>query len=289
MLLHFRFLNSLSIICLLAAGCSQRILVRMSTPLISAGFESLSEEGDLQLAEHAAAANLKLLDAAIKTDPNNKKLLQLACRGYSGFALAFVPEDENERARDFYGRARSYGLRALKRDRRFRTIGEMTTDELKAALRKCVRRDVPRLFWPALAWGFWINLSRDKPAALAELPKVEAIMERVIELDERYFHGGPHLFFGTIYGSRTRMLGGDPVRAKKHFERNIEISGGKFLLTYYFQARYLAIQNQDREAFEQLLNKVEDAPSDLLPEQRLLNSVARRRASDLLLEVDDYF
>ena len=85
------------------------------------------------------------------------------------------------------------------------------------------------------------------------------------------------------------MLGGDPERGKKHFERNLEINGGRFLLSYYLYARYYAIQTQNKALCEELLNKVLDAPSNLLPDQRLINEVARQRADILLMDIDDYF
>lgn len=270
-------------------GCAQRMTVRLAEPLMEHGVEVISEESDPGLAEAAMASSLKLLEAAIRADRKNSRLLLMACRGYSGYALLFVPEGEDARARVFYERARNYGLRALEADRRFAGLEQMPLEKLEEVIIKCGRKDVPRLFWCAFAWGYWINLSRDKPAALAQLPKVEAIMKRVLALDETYFFGGPHLFFGTIYGSRTRMLGGDPDKAREHFDRNLSINGGRFLLAYYFYARYLAVQSQDRELFERMLRKVTEASPDLLPEQRLVNEVARKRAAELLARVDDYF
>lgn len=270
-------------------GCAQRMTIRLAAPLMDQALESLSEESDLEIARQAAAANLKLLEAALKSDPTNQRLLLLACRGFAGYALAFVPEDEPERARDLYERGKDYGLRAMDCERRLRGMADLTLEQVGPALRRTRKRDVPKLFWPAFAWGYWINLSRDKPAALAELPKVEAIMNRVLELDERTFYGGPHLFFASLYAGRTKMLGGDPERGKKHFERNLEINGGRFLLSYYLYARYYAIQTQNKALCEELLNKVLDAPSNLLPDQRLINGVARQRADILLMDIDDYF
>lgn len=284
-----RVLYILPVLALFCSGCFQRMTVRVAEPLMNNALESLSEEGDLPLAEHAAGADLKLLEAAIKSDPKNDRLLLLACRGFAGYALAFVSEDDPDRARALYERARDYGLKALDRDRRLQGLRYRPLEQLAPVLRTCRDRDVPKLFWTSFAWGFWINLSRDKPAALADLPKVEAIMQRVIELDEGYFYGGPHLFFASLYASRTKLLGGDPERGKKHFERNLELNGGRFLLAYYLYARHYAIQTQNKDLCEELLNKVADAPSNLLPEQRLINQVARRRAEDLLMDIDDYF
>ena len=148
---------------------------------------------------------------------------------------------------------------------------------------------VPTLFWTANAWGSWINLSRDSPRAIAEMGKVELIMQRVIELDETYYYGGSHLFFASFYGGRSKMFGGDPEKAKNHFDRFVELSEGKFLMGNVLFAKYYAIQMQDRELYKNLLVKVLDTPGDVLAEQRLVNEIAKIKASKLLKDIEDYF
>jgi hypothetical protein len=261
----------------------------MTTPLMENTLQALSEEDDLELARQAAAGNLVLLDGAARSDPENPRLLLLACRGYASYALAFVGEDEVPRARALFERAMVYGQRVFRAQRRLSALPDARAEDLPRLLAHCRRDDVSALFWSAFAWGTWINLSRDNPEALVHLPRVEALMRRVLELDETYFYGGPHLFFGTLYGSRPAALGGDPARAKEHFERNLRISQGRFLLTYYYYARYLAVETQDRDLFDALLRKIADAPANPLPEQRLVNAVARARAKRLLAEADDLF
>jgi len=270
------------------AGCLQRVAIRLSVPVMYDAFDSIAEEWDPSLAESASAANLKLLEAALKTDPNNRKLLLLACRGFAGYALSFVAEDQPERAREFLERARDYGFRALK-DSRFRDLVDAELETLKLKVRRLEKKDVAALFWPTFAWGYWINHSRDKPAALAQLPRVEALMGRLLELDESFFYGGPHLFFAALYSSRAKTLGGQPERAKEHFEKAIKLADGKFLLVYYFYARHYAVVTQNKTLCEELLNKVVDSPSNVLPEQRLLNQVTRKRAEEFLIDIDDYF
>ncbi|MFQ6618966.1 MAG: TRAP transporter TatT component family protein, partial [Fidelibacterota bacterium] len=161
--------------------------------------------------------------------------------------------------------------------------------ELNRILLKYTEKDVPALFWTANAWAGWINLSLDSPFALADLPKVEIIMRRVLDLGEDYFYGGVHIFYGVYYGGRPVLTGGDPERAKEHFERNLEISRGKFLMTYVYYARYYAVPVQDRVLFQELLGKVIESPVNILPEQALINGVARLRAQEMLKNIDKYF
>lgn len=213
----------------------------------------------------------------------------MACRGYAAYALAFVSEDEPERAQAILGRARDYGMRLLARKPRLRALLHASLEDLPGLLARCRKKDVPYLFWATFAWGYWINFSRDEPDALAELPRVQKMMHRVLALDENYYYGGPHLFFGIIHGTRTRALGGNPALSGKHFARSFEISRGRFLLGYYYQARYLAVQTQDKKLFVESLNKVIDAPSNPAPDLNLLNAVARQKAEILLEQVDEFF
>jgi hypothetical protein len=154
-------------------------------------------------------------------------------------------------------------------------------EAFRAGLRRFDRSSVPAVFWTATAWGSEIALSLTDPEAIAQLPRVEAMMEFVRDTDPRYFYGGAHFFLGTLYGSRSRILGGDPVRSRTHFEECLRINGGKFLMTYVYEARSLAVQTQDQELFTACLTAVDTASLDVLPEARLSNAIAKRKAKVL--------
>jgi hypothetical protein len=49
------------------------------------------------------------------------------------------------------------------------------------------------------------------------------------------------------------------------------------------------VQQQDQELFESLLKKVDEASLDVLPEARLSNAVAKRKALLLRQKVNDLF
>ena len=150
------------------------------------------------------------------------------------------------------------------------------------------KRDVPYLFWAATSWGGWVKLNLDSMEALAELPKVELIMKKVLELDEGFYYGGPHLFMGMWFASRPRMAGGDLKKAQQHFRTALEIGQGKFLMTYVYYANYYARRALDRGLFISTLRTVLDTPADISPQLTLLNAVAKKRAADLLGRQEEY-
>ena len=277
------------IVVLLCSGCIQSIALRSTGAIVDYGLEAINEESDLQLAEQSIASDLKLLEGLLKGDPENERVLLMAARGYGSYALGFAEDDSPDRARMFYLRARDYGLRILSQREEFSRMWDRDLESFQQALSKFGRDDVPAVFWTANGWGNYIRLNLTDPSALADIPKVESLLKFVLEKDETYFFGSAHLAMGTILGSRPRILGGDPESARKHFERCLDISNGKFLLADIYYAMTYAVQTQDRALFSDLLQKVKEASLDILPEQRLANAIAKQKAERLLARTSDLF
>lgn len=272
------------------SGCSfQQIAIRSMGGLMENGFIVLNEESDLDIAEKSAASNLKLLEAMIKSDPENEKLLHLANMGYASYALGFVEDDYPERARNLYLRSKNFGMQLLKKNKDFATAISGNLENFHKALHTFSKDDIPALFWTGIGWGSYVSLSLTEPEALADLPKVEEIMKYVAQKDSSYFYGGAHFFLGALYGSRPKVLGGNPDESKKHFEKCLQINGGKFLMSYVYYARTYAVQIQDSNLFEDLITKVDEASMDVLPEARLSNAIAKKKAEKLRNQKNDLF
>lgn len=276
-------------ISLLFVGCVQQIAISSIGTIMENGFEVINEEQDLDIAEKSIASNLKLIEAVIKSEPSNKHFLLLASIGYSSYALGFVEDNNEERARLFYLRGKEYGLKILTQNRQFEEALNKDITQFTASLQSFCKEDIPAIFWTALGWGSYISWALTEPAALADLPKVEAMMKVVVEKDPSYFYGGAHFFLGTLYGSRPRMLGGNPDSSKKHFEECLKIHKGKFLMTYVYMARSYAVQIQDRELFERCLTTVDTTSIDILPQARLSNAIAKKKARLLRDKIEELF
>jgi len=276
--------------CIFLSGCSiQKIAVKSTTGLLVNGLAAINEESDLILAEQAIASNLKLLEALIKSDPGNSKLLLMAAVGYTGYALGFVEDESPKRASVFYLRAKNYAMAVVEKNTTFKGIFNQGIGQLQNALTTSKKSDVPGLFWLANSWGSYINLNKTDVNSLADLPKIEIIMQRVLELDETFYFGGPHLFLGSILASKPAIFGGNPKKAKEHFEACLRINENKFLMTKYLFAKTYAVQAQERELFKKLLTEVLEASGNILPEQCLANEIAKRKAKALLAQEDDLF
>ena len=253
------------------------------------GMSAVEEEQDPDFAAQSLPSSLKLMEVLLKSEPGNRKLLLLLAEGYSSYALGFVEDTDPERAKIFYQRATEYALRLVRQDRALATALDGPLEEFQAELARRGRADVPGIFWAAFSTGGYLNLAFDKPDALAQLPRVEAMMKFVAAADPAFFHGGADMFLGTLYGGRARILGGDPERSRRHFESALRINGGAFLMTQVFFARSYAVQTQNEQLFNELLTKVESASLDILPEFRLANAFAKQKARRLLSNQSELF
>ncbi len=293
---------------MIASGCSlQRLTVNQTADVLWDGRTAMESEPDPQFAREALPGSLKTLEAFLESSPENERLLHLLAQGYFAYAFAFLEgdlmraelsgattgelEEIEARAVIHYRKSHRYGLRLLGDEEFADAMGELDNERVEDLLDDMGEDDVPGLFWSAYGLGSAANLSQDEPDMIAALPIVEAMMRRVLELDETFYYSGAHLFFGVYFGSRPPMLGGDPQRAKEHFERAMEQHGDENLLIPALFARFYATSAgvQDRELFEQLLNSVLEADVERYPELRLNNEIARRRAQFWLERADDLF
>ena len=67
------------------------------------------------------------------------------------------------------------------------------------------------------------------------------------------------------------------------------MTDNRFLLTHFLYAKTYAVQNQDRELFDRLIDTVFESPSSVFPQQRLANEVAKLKAENLAGMVDELF
>jgi len=228
----------------------------------------------------------------IKGDPENRHLLMLTSQAISGYALGFVEDESPERAKPLYLRARNYAARVLAQNDFNLSEENILLDEYNQKVKMIEDDDLDALFWAAFCWAGWINLSLDNPQAFIDLPKVEALMKRVLDIDSTYYHGAGLLFFGSVWGTKPRMMGGDPEKAKQYFDKNLKVTNGNFLLSYVYYAKYYAAKTAktlDEDLFKNYLNKVKEIPDDVLPGEQLLNAIAKKKADFLLSKTEDIF
>ncbi len=280
----------LTVMIVLPAGCSvhKKMTVVSAAGLVEDVAKASYKQSDLRLVREGMPAYLMLMDGMVEGWPDNEQLLLAAAQAYASYASAFVGADDPAFRDILLLRAKTYALQALEQ----RGISAPLTspfDSFERQVGQTTRSDLPYVFWSGSCWGNWIGAHANSISAVAELPRVEALMRRALSLDETYYYGGPHIFMGILYASRPQVAGGNLELSKQHFLKAIEIGQGKFLMAYVYYADTYARQAFDRELFVSVLNKVLQTPADTVPELTLLNTVARHKAEALLGKTDEYF
>ena len=284
-------LPGLMAICVLSGGCAliRSGASRMLTPVATQLSEGFLRESDLELAREGSPAFLLMLDALAETHPDNPGILIAAAEAQLAYATSFVDRSQKDRSKAIYLKAKTYGLKALSRNRRFsQALASSSQDVFVRALRGFKKKDANALLTTATAWVMWIIASSDSPAALGEMPHVLAMMDRVRELDPGIRNGGLDLFYGIYYTVLPLGGGRDLEKARAFFERSMEIAGPDYLLARVTFAEFYARYAFDRELFESTLQAV-IAASPQVPEFTLMNAVAKERAQALLNQADDLF
>ena len=286
--LPFKLITTSFLLLFLSACSMNKMMVNMSMPMIEGGIDAMNEEPDLQLAEDSMPANISMLNGMIRLDPENVQLRVYAAQAYYGLSYGFNEDKDINRADRFYQRGLKQGLIALEL-LGLNDVKKQNIETFEQQLQKLGKDDVAAIFWTASNWAKWIDLNRDDAASLIQLAKPTAMMQRVLELDDTFYYGSAHMYFGVYYGARPPMFGGDFAKAKKHFDRAREINHNKLLIVDLLQAQYLSRQMFDQKDFHQRLTKILEAPQDLYPELTLLNQIAKRKARLLLDKEAQWF
>lgn len=287
---------------LAGSGCSVRryALNQVSNALATSG-TAFSSDDDPELIKAAAPFSLKLMESLLAENPNHAGLLTAAASGFTQYAYAFVQAEADEieprdftaaeamrtRARRLYLRAQRYGLRGL--EVKYPGFGTNLLSNPAATVRITKKSDVPLLYWTAAAWASAISLSKDNPELIGQIPAMAALINRALELDESFGNGSIHSFMISYEMSRPGAPGNPEARARKHFDRALELAKGTDASPFVTLAEAVTIQKQDVKEFEALLNQALAINPDADPGKRLLNTVMQRRARWLLSRKEELF
>ena len=248
---------------------------------------TILEFDDPETIKKGVPAYLILISSMVKGDPENPALLESAAQLYGAYASSFTDSDISKKT--LTKRAFSYASHAIcLRDSNFCDIKDISYFEFEKRLDAVDKVQAESLFIFVSSWAGFIEANSADWNAVAELPKVKAGIQRIIDIDETVSNGDAHLYMAVMESLLPPTLGGMPELAKKHFDRAIEISHGENLMAKVLYAQKYARLLFDRELHDNLLQQVIDADIDS-QQQTLINALAKQKAAKLLLDADDYF
>ncbi len=284
----------------LASGCSLKTiaLTKVADAMTGSG-NVYARDDDPELVRDAVPVILKTMEQLHDALPKHRALAAGLTRTATAYGAVFLTEDADRmqerdvakarpmylRARRMFLRARGYGLDGLDEAAPGlrAALEKGTPDARKQLLAKVKKEDVGLLYWTGAAWGSAISVSKNDMKLVGQLPQVEELMKRALELDESFEEGSIHEFFVLD------EAGKDLESAKKHFARARVLSGNKKLGLLVSYAETLCVQTQDRKTFDKLLKEVTDFDVDSDLDHRLVNTLAQRRAHWLSERASDLF
>lgn len=286
----------------LSSGCFiKSIAVDSVADSLAGEGDTWSSDNDPELIREALPFSLKLMESILSATPRHVGLLTAACKAFTEYGYAFVQADAfylggrdyeksqamNLRAKNLYIRARDYGLRGL--DVRHGHFSELVRQDPKVAVAKANKDDLDLLYWTGLSWMAAISIGKDDPELVSDVPQAEALVYRAYELNPDYDEGALHDFLITYEGGKPAAMGGSEKKAKEHFDRALVLNHGQSASTYVNYAEAVDVKNQNKEEFEEMLNKALAIDPDKKPGTRLVNLITQKRARWLLDHEDSLF
>ena len=284
------------------SGCSVRhyAISKLGDALAQSG-STFASDNDPELVRQAVPFSLKLIEGLLAENPRHQGLLLAAARGFTQYSYAFVQEEADEteprdlkaantmrdRARGLYLRACQYGMRSL--ELRYRDFEKGLRRNAQAELGQVRKTDVASLYWTAVAWAAAIAVGIDQPDLVADLPLAEAMLDRALALDADYDAGALHEFMIAFEFARRGKTDDPIIRARQHFDRVMELSGGHRAGPLVSLAENVSVTRQNAAEFKSLLAQALAVDVNARPEWRLENLVMQRRARWLMSRVDDLF
>src|SRR4249919_292407 len=235
-------------------------------------------------------AYLLLLDSLIAgqkpNDKNGASTLLAAAKLNGAYAGNFTGDDK-ERAQRLSKKSFDYARRATcLQDAALCAAMDKDGDSFAAVVNADGNTDL--MYGLASSWSGYLQTHSEDWGAIADLPKVEALLNRVVALDPNHDQGQAYMYLGVINSLRPEAVGGKPEQGRTFFEKAVEMSDGKNLYAKTLEAEFYARLVFNQDLHDKLLNEVL-AADPAAPGFTLINTLARQRAKKLLESGKDYF
>ncbi len=246
---------------------------------------AMLNQSDPEVVRQGAPAYLLLIDAIIADNPNDPAQLLAGAELYGAYAGGLVTQPSRQRS--LSQKAMDYASRAF--CPQHPSVCEHKNqpfEQFSAAVARMKLQDPGLLYSYASSWAGWRQARQDDWNAGADLPKVELLLQRLVDDRPDFAQGRAQLYLAIIRSLRPASLGGKPELGRQHFELSIAYSQGRDLRVKVEYARRYARLVFDQALHQRLLNEVLAADPQQ-PGLTLSNVLAQQQAAMLLQ--DEYF
>jgi hypothetical protein len=242
---------------------------------------------DPETARAALPSYMVLLDGMLEGNPDDVGLLTASAKMYASYGAVFA--DDPARAARLTKRARKYASLAICESYAPScNWGDATYDEFVETLDGISKKHAEPLYAYGFASLAYLQAHSSDWNSLAELPQVEALFYRYLELSDTEPEPAVYTYMGILLTLRPPALGGKPDDARGFFERAIEETGGRDLSAKVEYAQGYARLLYERELHDRLLNEV-IAADPYADGYTLSNIMAQAKAAAMLADADNYF
>jgi len=268
---------------------------------------AIRANNDPQTIMQAVPAYVMLLDTMIESDPEDEDTLLASSKLINAY-VGLLTEDIKELSNvdnDQINRYESEKIKiqqkklankALERaadancyyEDKFCNLITMQYSVFEEHLKDIDKDDLDMLYSLGSAWASWLQINSDDWNAMAKLPQIKLIMQKVISIDERWDNAGAHIYLGVLNSIIPSSLGGKPEVGRASFEKAIALTQGKNLMAKVLYAEYYARLIYDRELHQKLILEVLNYNKSE-HEYILINTLAIRKAKILQANSEEYF
>ncbi|OQX28621.1 MAG: hypothetical protein B0D92_07970 [Spirochaeta sp. LUC14_002_19_P3] len=324
---NFKLLLALLPFVLFSCASVKKSAMRSVADMLSSpdGASVFTSDDDPLLIRDALPLALKLYEILLSYDEENADLAAATGQNFAMYAGAFVqmPADmlddefwrEAEaariRAKKLYRRGRNYLLQAL--ELRYEGFSRaLEAGNYDDAVSMLGENDAQTAFWAGLAW---LGMASTDPLDIelaASLDKAVLLIYRSLELDDE--NSGIHdaliqvqnalpsavtaamrerspsmSAFMDEYYARAGAGADTASRVQYHYQRALELSGGKSPSPHITMATAVSIKEQDAAAYRDYLGKALAIDPEESPDTRLLTIIYQRKAQWLLDNIENFF
>lgn len=288
-----------------STGCIKKILAKGQIKSTREGSAAMQTTADYETARIAASAGVAQFEGMHLLVPDDENAYYLLIRGYASLAFAFVEDDmelallagkdeevayHRARAKSMYTRAIGYGIEFLESkheglDAAIKSGNEKDIQEYVQKFKD--KEDADFLFWIGQAWMARTNVDKADIGGVGQVFIGRTMIERAVELNEAVERGSAWVLLASYYARTGANTIGEEsfAKSKQLFEKAAAVNEGKVLLGRVQMARTYACRMKDdspgrKESFALYKKLLEEvlAAEDPLPEARLTNAIAKRKA-----------
>lgn len=298
------FIAACCIFLLSCAGVQKMALNAVSDMLTGDGSSDVfTGDNDPRLVGDAIPFAIKLYETLLSTNPDHSGLQLMTGSLFIMYANAYVqgpaemlPSSEYRAREDGMMRAKNLYMRGVRilydgLETKYSGFKQAASNpqSFQSYLNKLKKEDVGFLYWLVAGGLSAFSIDVLDFELSRYITEWSAMIHRAYELDPDYNNAALDEFFIIYYASLPEMLGGDMEKAKIHYRRAMDKTGGKSVSANVSYAQSICIPARDYDTFKDCLEKALAINPDDDTSTRLVTIITQQKARWLLDNAWMYF